>query len=365
MTSLSRYIPILRKLINDAHDMEIWSFEDASLARLKVTLLLDARSLKDSLAEIVDSVAELTGRHEGQNDAPSKQGQNRELLEELDSICFIAKMEMSNLEQLLRQMEQEDRRWQVLSVCDRSLGTCGRIASAIEAIICSHFGRNSKNRASERTATAIHVRRAYTRFIGEVVALTEDESDMIARNVAKIAKSFAGLVGSEEYRLMRAHDRWQIVELQDRILRWLRSEATDLEGGRSLLQAIGASAPLLADINNRSELIAWDQFTIGHLIETIRYADMEQLVSDEILNRAGTLLGRDSKLDSLLEGEERPTVVKLLAALIHCREQMGHICQSASSAHSLSGLEPAVFAKDKTPEKSENAACEALDHPVP
>lgn len=222
--------------------------------------------------------------------------------QQVADLCFVARMELrSKMESLTAVSDARDR-WKVLTACDRCLRSVRKAAAAIEGSIARREGLEPQLHFRTELFLGRRIRSYYARFRREIHGDGPPSPPQIRGRLQSAAASIAKLIGRDFYGDLRVNDRAGLLELQQRLLAWLRgSDGYDARSGRRLWQDLDGFAFLLREINQRSELVEADGQIVAQGLEALSGSDPSPgLLSDDLLQRLELLRGRSDGIDRLL-----------------------------------------------------------------
>lgn len=308
-----RFEPPLLALLQRVRSSDVRRFESLSNGELlecfvpSVGELVDAmRSLAREIALACDQGIDSFGTPENDGDEPRPTGQfvalTTEMLEALPTrgvsdivgdVAVLVQIELRQRSDRLGRLPAD--RLTILSECDSALH---RVHIGGLALLRA-FAGGELDELEPDLDEAICVRRAYGELRHGIGKLDEAPLDLRTR-LRRAGTSLAVLVGRSAYPLLRVRDRFQLSQLQHRILAWLRANGGfDISVGEQLWKDLLIFLEMLREINRRQVLRAHDARTVTALRAregiALRPVDRERLA---------TLLGLDEALDEWIRGED-------------------------------------------------------------
>lgn len=144
----------------------------------------------------------------------------------------------------------------------------------------------------EQVDIALSVRRLFERFRLRV----RRASGSLAERLAVAAEQLGEVLASPVFPKIRVDEQVRFHLLHEQLQEWLRSHGDDAVG-QQLWQEIATFNDYLAEVNNRSELAAFDRDLLRW---ALRKAQKEG-VDERTLEHLGMLYGRDLELDNMLD----------------------------------------------------------------
>lgn len=248
----------------------------------------EASSPAESFERTLDSLVD--------NAAPSAEG--------VDDIAFIARLELGERKRRLTALGAGRARIDVLGECERTLRGVRKSLSALDRAVSDAFGVPRLLHYESELETSLRVRQCYARFRQQILGDGEevDELGKVRARLREAGTAIAVLIGRSIYPELRVRDRLQIRELQARILTWLRGAENDRASGIRLFEDLAAFARLLAEVNNREELLVHDAAVVTEAYDELfagRAAPRDP-IPPYLCARLQSLSGLDDEVDALL-----------------------------------------------------------------
>lgn len=149
---------------------------------------------------------------------------------------------------------------------------------------------------------ALRVRRILERFrqrIGPLPAVSPSNRDEV---LARIAASFAWIIGSEDFDEIRVDEQVRFNLLRDQVEDWLGGSRSPRQGDRVFAEVVNF-LDYLAGVNNRAELAAFDRDLLRWALSKARATGMTPRLREHLR----MISGRDPELDRLVEQESLST----------------------------------------------------------
>lgn len=297
-----------------AAQLEVRPFEERDLEAIRQHLVPAVRNLVERGLEAMDRVLDAheapPGRRPGDGDRAGGNfyvtidrvvGEGDRSTHVAD-LAFMARMELRDQLWELRGTDQASDPWRVLTVCDGCLRRLRKAAAAVETAIADHAELEPRLRYVTELHLAQVVRAYYARFRREIEGNGLPSPETIHARLLSAAASIAKLIGRDFYGDLRVSDRAELRSLQGRLRSWLRGEdGHEPRSGLRLWQDLHGFAVLLAQINQRSELMDQDRAIVRAAIEELTAdAEAPDEVSSSLLLRLQRLKGRNDRIDALL-----------------------------------------------------------------
>jgi len=156
----------------------------------------------------------------------------------------------------------------------------------------------------------LEVRRIYSKFWNSVRCGGEPDDGQLKACFRGAGTQIATVIGRDEYRDLRVHDRLQIRKIQEQILAWLRNGGSDAQVGRRLWQDLSGVAQMLMQVNRRQDLVDHDSNLLKEAWGLLFNKEpAPPAIPKELFERLKKLLGLDEEVDQLIRGERVDTEV--------------------------------------------------------
>lgn len=277
----------LRKLIQQTTQIDLRTYEHASLDLLQSELVPRVCGTLDATLELTRALEEQVAAH---REAP-----------DVGDCAFVVRLELSQRRDRLSRLASRGHAVDVLAGCDSALRACVKCIRAL--------GEAVRNRASTLPGydsdlhDAIRIRTCYAHFrerVANLGAPGHDEASVRAL-LLRARQLIAVLVCSAEYPMLRIADRCSIRNLQTRMLDWLRADAPAPREGNQIWNDFTSYVDLLSQVSRREVLVEHDRqalSTLSTLTGPVMNADA--------LATLQRLYGLDSELDRLIESQPPP-----------------------------------------------------------
>lgn len=283
--SVDRMRNEMRSLFERAAHLDIRDYEEESADVV-------AERLSASVAELLDRALEICGELSASTDATSALS----VVVNTADLAFMAGTELRTLRQRLTAHTQRMDSWGMVCDCGRALRKVQKSMHALDVALCEAHGLSDPLVDESELATSLRVRKEYARmwrFVGAVGA-ANDDLHAVLRGAGTIC---AILVGRDIYRRLRERDRYQLRQLQKRILNSLGSDPFDQRTAARLWEDWAGFVEMLRQVNNREELVQHDAACLERLARQLglgRPVDVGSLTEE-----LRSLRGLDDTLDVL------------------------------------------------------------------
>ncbi|MCP4656333.1 MAG: hypothetical protein GY856_13045 [bacterium] len=150
--------------------------------------------------------------------------------------------------------------------------------------------------STETVNMALRVRRLFEGFRLRTGVTSTTPSHDLDQDLEKAADGFTWILESPIFSEIRVDEQIKIHLLRDEVDEWLHGDR-DQDRGVRVWSELVTFHEYLGDINNRSELAAFDRDLILWAIHRIQ----GEGISERIVEHLGFLYGRDLRLDGLLD----------------------------------------------------------------
>jgi hypothetical protein len=235
----------------------------------------------------------------------------------VENMAFIVGLELRQREERLGHLTSASGVLALIGECDSALRRIRKGLCAVDVALAEACGVARGLDFASELQESLTVRAAYAKFRGRVLAGGTPTLAGVHARVRAMGTHIAMLVGWEAYPCLRARDRLQLRDLQQRILTWLLPEnRSNALAGLRLWQDLVGFADLLVQVNRRQELVEHDGRLVRRALFMLRGG--EPLAGAAIADLLRPLEGLDDGLDRLLEAEppaSAPEFVERLEAL--------------------------------------------------
>lgn len=239
---------------------------------------------------------------------------------ELGDLAFVAALEAKRMQEQLAGLDREPSKWRLLEVCHRVRRRLLRGITATTRELQRLQGVESVSESFvEELARSLRCRAALARFWHRVESTRGEER---LRRLRLVGTSVAMLQGHPGFRELRLGDRRVLRELQERLLRWLRSPERSSTEGERLIQDLEGFISLSRRINERMELVEHDVVLGARLVEQLELLG-DASVPEDVLPRLRHLVGWSREVDALLYASETPTSGAVVACLRRRHPDLG------------------------------------------
>ncbi len=224
--------------------------------------------------------------------------------EELGDLTFMVATECRAANRPLTLFEAgvDGSEFGMLAFCEELLAKVVGGLSCVEAALAQLMGRPSLIAHHSLHSRALGARRliAYFRQRSTTVRNRHEE---VRDRLRALSSTLGWLRRHDDFRNLRASDRFVALQLQQRIVAWLRNANVDERTGTRLEHEFVALATLLAQINRQGELIEHDRALVLGTLGQLRSAPAQRPIQPSTVASLGALRGRDEILDHLLESD--------------------------------------------------------------
>lgn len=218
----------------------------------------------------------------------------------IHELAKLARLELRRCAEELQKNSERTDKWRALQTCQ---GIRRRFISASVAVrrqlrsLVENIDDPDETFVAE-LALSLNCRRELARLWTNVESTQGKAAD---RRIRLAGSSIAALRGANAYPSLNPRDRLTLLELQQRILTWLRAPNPD-EGAALMLDLEGIVA-ITRQISRRFELQEHDAFTLPTCMDELTRlgSSGQQEVPTESLTTM-RLFGMDTELDSYLRG---------------------------------------------------------------
>lgn len=295
---------VIHELFASAQKLDIRGFEESSSAQV-------ARELSGEVASLVERAigvaSNILTRYEAASTGAANEDVNFELaVDQLlaksgqTKVADLAFMAVAELRQRLARVRTHGPAldaWEMVCDCGSALRRVQKSLSALELALCEAENLPRVLSFDSELETSLSVRRQYRklwRFVAQTgsVSLTTEGVRNALRGAGTLC---AMLVGRDVYCRLRERDRYQLRQLQRRILAWLVQEDGDPRAGLRVWEDYAGFVEMLRQVNLRQELVQHDG-------EALRIAEEAlEACGDSALGGVLSVLRRVEGLDDGLD----------------------------------------------------------------
>lgn len=296
----------LARLVTDARSLAIHTFDDHSFEELNETLVPTVVRLLDEATEL------LTEIHE------AEEGWGPEV----DPLCFVVRGECRDCREALRTVSGAQRRdaVRILVQAERSRHTLTRGLCAVERKLAEATSTPAATGRIDFVRESRAVRRITTELRRDLARVGDGDRSLVER-VREAHRCLETLVDHGDYRELRIYDRNIVRDLRKRLASWLDDPERTPEAGRSALNEVLNFGELLRAVNDRLELVENDLEVLGEASRELADIPSGEAPPAAVVERLGTLFGRDDVLDELLLDDD-VTARVLLSRVSYVRRQV-------------------------------------------
>lgn len=296
---------VMHALFEGSRGIDIRNFEESSGAEV-------ARGLSPQVSALVERAigvaSNILSRYENESGAsPSgEHDSNFDLAVDTllaasgeTKVADLAFMAVAELRQRLGRVKTHGPTldaWEMVCDCGSALRRVQKSLGALELALCEVEGLPRVLRFDSELETSLQVRRQY-RKLWRFVAQCGPVGVEGVRNALRGAGTLcAMLVGRDVYCRLRERDRYQLRQLQRRILAWLVQEPCDAKAGVRLWEDYAGFVAMLRQVSLRQELVQHDGEALC-LAEEALAQGAEPSVALAVLRRVE---GLDDGLDAVI-----------------------------------------------------------------
>jgi hypothetical protein len=216
-------------------------------------------------------------------------------------IAFIAKLEMQSLARELESLLPTSDGWKVIELCERIRRHIVKATIALRRTLGQELAvalPGDEIYVSE-LVRSIQVRRRLALFRRRVQETKTIRSHALDLRLRLVGTNIAMLICRAEYRDFRTGDRVLIRDIQQRILEFLRQPTRPEVTGQRLWRDVMGALEITRQINRRPELLEHDCLVLEALHTQLQKAPRGE-ISDDVLERARAVFGREDTLDDLI-----------------------------------------------------------------
>jgi hypothetical protein len=294
-------------LFEAARAIDIRHFEEASSAEVAGKLSAGAISLVQRAVELATAILDAY-------DTPRTSSSPSQLSAELNfelaidsvlsgggeqkiaDLAFMAVSELRQRGERLKTHSPASDAWEMVCDCGSALRRVQKSLGALELAICEVENLPRALSFDSELETSRQVRRQYAK-LWRFCARTGEVDATTVRNALRGAGTLcAMLVGRDVYCRLRERDRYQLRQLQRRVLGWLVQDPADPKAGVRIWEDWAGFVEMLRQVNLRQELVQHDS-------EALRIAETalsKGAVSEGTLALLRQLDGLDDELDAAL-----------------------------------------------------------------
>ncbi len=325
--SVPETLVFVKRAIELVKRFEIDTYEHRSDEDVRHELVPTMRKLTTSAVKLIDKLSEYYGAVVAEDDefefaidqdqVMESTGQGSERDEQIASLCFVGRLEIvQNLQQLRDPLDDVDK-WTLISRCIACRGTLFKVAAAIDSAICEREGWSRTLSSDPDLGESLVVRRLYAWLSRRLAEIEPPTAKNVRTTMLEAEAALTEILSSEVERHLRMSDRFQLLQLRNRVVEWLtRPGGDDLDAGVKIWQDLTIAAELLLQINNRAELVTHDRDAASRLAKKLSEPPRAGTAfGAEILETLADLAGRDAELDrwmGRLEQELRSELVRHL-----------------------------------------------------
>lgn len=320
----------LRRLLSKIHSVVFVVPDDSGLVGLEEDLVAMVQDLMAKTVAILQAVGDYYEVGDGKPAADQAALRDvddlmeigaqisTELAErEIADLAFIARGQLTEMEQALSLAQAKRQIWAIASHADTGLRRAGKALMAVESAMCEFHGQPPPQRDWVELELSLKTRRLYGRFRRAILALDADPSADLQRRLQGAAHRIATLRQLEIYPFLRIDDRVTIRALQKRIARQLQDDVVDVADGTRLWQDTVSLAGLLVQVNARAELRQHDyQALRGLCFRLDASADPSTEKRAQAHQALEVLEGLDDELDEVI-ADPGPYSMESLWAILH------------------------------------------------
>lgn len=236
--------------------------------------------------------------------------------EAIEEIVFMAQIELRQRADRLKATQKKHGASALLIECDSSLRRIVKALSAVDSAIAKASSMPALLNFTSEQERSLKVRKTYARFRKNVLAKGDPDETNFHSSFRAMGTHIAKLVGWSTYPEMRIGDRLLLLDLQQRVLTWLRGDNNPtVDDNRRLWQDMRGCIEMFALINRRQELIEHDRAALSRLSEKIpaNVATIAELDADTC-SQIASLEGLDDELDSLINSAV-PSISQIVPVL--------------------------------------------------
>lgn len=251
-TALLAALPLLTSVAYDIDQVDIVTYESASLDELKSGLYPTAAALLGRCKEVLRELAPQVFLAETPELYRAPDSLRRKA-QDAEQLCFIAALELAQLEDVLSSQAHSSQK-QLLFICDRTLRRAKKAMDAVEETLRSLLKQGDAERTSHDLERSLIVREEYARLLGSANFVEPESEGEMTAVIERLRDSLIALMEGPAYPLARLKDRFIFRDLRERLTRWLAQADMHREGGVHLISDFSATVQMLRLVSQRSEL---------------------------------------------------------------------------------------------------------------
>lgn len=305
-TSLGHLQRSLARLVTDARALAIHAFDDRSAEDLAKTLVPTVIRLLDEAIEIL---TEIDGIH-------------AEWSPEVSPLCFVVRGECRDCREALRTVTGAERlnALRILVQVERSRHTLTRGLCAVERKLAEVTSAQAMTGRIDFVRESRAVRRITTELRRDLARM-EGGDHPLSKRIRDAHDCLETMVRHGDYRQLRIYDRNIVRDLHGRLTAWLEDPDRTPEAGVSALNEVLNFGELLRAVNDRLELVEHDVEVLEQATRDLSGVPSGERPPTDVVERLGTLFGRDDVLDELLQDDDTSARV-LLSRVSYVRRQV-------------------------------------------
>ncbi|MEL7060407.1 MAG: hypothetical protein AAGN46_10315 [Acidobacteriota bacterium] len=298
---------------------------DPALLEKIFALIDDTTNTLGELGDRLDAAApeDLSEAAAGDGDVAQANLSPREVAD----LAFVARAELTDLRRLLQAAVDRRNAWKIAAEADRALHRVPRSLIPIEAALRHWLGEDPIERRSFDLDDALEIRRQYARLWLEAHRLGDVDSVEVRDRLRHFADLLAMLRRNAIYPYLRIDDRYELRQLQKRILGYLDDDGADAETGRRMWQDLVGFVSLLMQISRREELREHDRLLVARTLRSIAKPLGPGPTGDDPLDASVTAALRDlaslePSLDEILVRSTPQPAAAFVGPLGRLRDRM-------------------------------------------
>jgi hypothetical protein len=294
---------VMHELFEGARRIDIRQFEEERSELVAQHLTPQVVSLLERALSVASNIL---ARYEDVNAATAGSGElNFDLAVDnllaqtgQTKVADLAFMAVAELRQRLARVRTHDATldaWEMVCDCGSALRRVQKSLGALELALCEAENLPRVLRFDSELEISLQTRRQYRKLWRFVAGLGVVGPESVRNALRGAGTLCAMLVGRDVYCRLRERDRYQLRQLQRRILAWLVQEAGDPKAGLRVWEDYAGFVEMLRQVSLRQELVQNDS-------EALRIADQALAACGEAgLTGVAAVLRRVEGLDDGLD----------------------------------------------------------------
>lgn len=232
-------------------------------------------------------------------------GEHQDAGNKVADLAFMALAELRARRSRLGQHDAQGEAWQMVCDCGSALRRVQKSLAALELALCEAEGVPRLLEYDSELEVSLQVRRQYRKLWRFVTSAGDVGTEEVRNALRGGGTLLAMLVGRDVYCRLRERDRFQLRQLQRRILAWLGQPQPDPRAGVRLWQDFAGFVEMLRQVNLRQELRDHDASALRIALAALRSDD--EPAPPGALAVLQRVQGLDDGLDDTLELIPCPT----------------------------------------------------------